>query len=125
MSESESGGSDDDDQTLHVLATHTEQIENTDCVYLWFVYRHAEHYRMHLLQGGQCSELETPWREMCDSACSFHIVCLHYEVLRTAVGVMNVSPDSITELLMTRYDLKLLQSRSCSPATAWSLCVGL
>ena len=31
---------------------------------------------------------------------SFHTVCLHFEVLRTAVGVMNVSPGSITDLLL-------------------------
>ena len=30
MSESESGGSDDDDQILHVPDTRTERLENTD-----------------------------------------------------------------------------------------------
>ena len=49
---------------------------------------------------------------------SFHTVCLHYEVLRTAVGVMNVSPGSITDPLTARYDLKQ-RSRSFSPASAW------
>ena len=67
MSESESGGSDDDDQTHHVRYAYGTNRKH-QLVYLWFVYCHAEHYRMHLLQGSQCSELEISWREMCDSA---------------------------------------------------------
>ena len=70
MSESESGATDDNDQ-IHVPLvpdTQTEvQIQNTEPAYLWFMYRHAEHYRMHLLQGGRGDELETCSRVQCNA----------------------------------------------------------
>ncbi|XP_062500751.1 P2X purinoceptor 7-like isoform X2 [Corticium candelabrum] len=116
MSESDSGGSDDDDQTLHVPDTRTERLENTEwctcglCIVMPSITEcicckevDALNWRLH---GVRCATAHD----------SFHTVCLHYEVLRTAVGVMNVSPGSITEPLTAR----LLRLAAYRQFTHWA-----
>ena len=98
---------DDDDQTVHIPVTSMEQIENTDCCTCGLCIVIPS-----ITECICCKEVDAlNWRlhgVRCATAHdSFHTVCLHYEVLCTVIGVMNVSPGSITKPLTVRYDLKL------------------